>query len=193
MLDSIMFPLGQYKKTEVINIAQSNNLPIRNAKESQDCCVFMEDSLADYLKTKLELKEGDIVDAHGKVLGKHRGFQIYTLGQRRGLGGLGEKMYVCGIDPEKNRIVVGSEKMLYKNKISFKIVNPDSFFVEKGQNLDIKLRSTQEQVNCVVDEIDNFKQICTVKFSEVQRSPTPGQSAVLYDGDKVLGGGEILL
>ncbi len=187
----IIFPVGEMLKENVYKIAKKNNLPVMDTTESQDCCMLMEEGLQKYLKNKIELTAGEIIDLKGEILGMHYGFQNYTLGQRKGFGGLGKKMYVIDIIPSLNKVVVGNEEDLYKKKIDIKI-EPQKFFAEKGERLQVKLRSTHKSVDCKIEKLNFTANICKISFNKMQRAPTPGQSAVLYRKDEVVGGGEII-
>jgi len=189
VLKNVIFPLGYLKKSVVEEIAGREGLPVSASKESQDCCLLMKDGLSAFLKEKTEVKEGNIVDPAGKVLGRHNGFQNYTIGQRRGFGGLGKKYYVIEVVPEKNIVVVGDEHYLYKDSIRIKY---NAVSVKEGQRLKVKLRSTHSPAGCVIESLDRGGNICTIRFDSPQRAPTPGQHAVLYEKAEVKGGGEIL-
>ena len=194
--NNIIFPLGVMKKKDVRKIAGDAKLPVYTAKESQDCCLLMEDNLRSYLMEKVKMKEGEIVNSAGCVIGRHPGYQNFTLGQKSGLGGLEKKMYVVDIIVSENKVVVGEEDKLYKSSISIKI---DKKFAEvllpkvcEGEKLTVKLRSTQPPAECKVVKLDFKNNICKIKFNKPQRAPTPGQSAVFYREDEVIGGGEII-
>ncbi|MFC2061939.1 tRNA 2-thiouridine(34) synthase MnmA [Elusimicrobiota bacterium] len=188
---NVIFPVADITKKEVYKIAENEKLPVRDSKESQDCCILMEDNLSSYLKTNINMQEGEIIDQKGEVIGGHPGYQNFTIGQRRGFGGLGEKSYVIGIIPEENRIIVGPDESLFKDGTEIKI-NPDTFFASRGDELHVKLRSTHIPAECSIEDFDFSTNICRIKFKQPQRSPAPGQSAVLYKDDEVVGGGEIL-
>ncbi len=191
-LGNIIFPLGRLKKKEVIEIANERKLPVYTAKESQDCCILMEKNLKAFLRDKLNPVEGNIISKDGEVLGRHSGYQNFTIGQRRGLGGLGKKSYVLDIDPVNNIIKVGEEGELYKTDITFRITVPDNFKAKVNEKLKVKLRSTHTPADCVIKELDIGSNICKITFDKPQFAPTPGQSAVLYKEKGVVGGGEIV-
>jgi tRNA-specific 2-thiouridylase len=191
-LKDILFPLGEMNKVDVYDMAHKQRLPVRYSKESQDCCIFMDKDLKAYLSSKIKIKPGRIFDLSGKVVGAHPGYQNFTIGQRRGYGGLGQKSYVVEIIPEDNAIVVGPEEYLFKNHVCFKINKPENFSAKVNDELCVKLRSTHEGANCRIEKLNFEANICKIYFNEPQRSPTPGQSAVLYKRSEVVGGGEII-
>ncbi|MGM0441558.1 MAG: tRNA 2-thiouridine(34) synthase MnmA [Elusimicrobiota bacterium] len=193
VLGNVRFPLGNYRKSTVRKIAKDANLPVGESPESQDCCILKGNGLPDFLKRHIDMKEGNIIDREGNILGTHPGFQNFTIGQRRGFGGLGRKYYVVEIRPGQNEIVVGSERDLFKNRTEFKFKKENfSEKISPGEKYEIKLRSTHSGAGCTVESLDLKSNICKIKFNKKQRAPTPGQSAVLYKEDKIAGGGEIL-
>ncbi len=190
-LKRVIFPLARLNKREVRKIAQSCNLPAAKAPESQDSCILSEESLAQYMGNSLRPIEGNVTDERGRVLGKHRGFQNYTVGQGLGLGGMKKKLYVSAIIPGENRIIAAGKVELYKERLRFKF-KKDIFFAGAGETLKAKLRSTQKAAECLVEKLDFKQNICKIRFKKPVWAPAPGQSAVLYREDEVVGGGEIL-
>jgi tRNA-uridine 2-sulfurtransferase len=183
-LSKVMFPLGEYTKEEVREIARKFGLHIHDKEESQD---FYSGDYQDLLKP---MKKGNIVDTGGNILGKHNGLSHYTIGQRRGIGISSTKpLYVVGIDKEKNHIIVGEENFLFKSKFFIKNVNWIS--IEKPvERIEAKVRIRyrhDEALARITPEGDKY----LVEFYEDQKSITPGQIAVIYDDDVVLGGGVI--
>jgi tRNA-uridine 2-sulfurtransferase len=191
LLGKLIFPLGEYFKADIVKMASDWGLGMAEVRESQDAC-FVED---DYVSFIIEntgkkglLEEGEISDREGNLLGKHRGYINYTIGQRRGLGLGNGPWYVCEIKPENNRIIVARESEI--NSESF-IVNNINWFTDKTQTeCGVKVRYQSGEIPCVINFSEDGNQI------EVQlKKPavvTPGQSAVFYDKDIVLGGGIIV-
>jgi tRNA-specific 2-thiouridylase len=186
-LSRIMFPLGIYTKDEVRTIARTANLPVHDKKESQD---FYSGNLEDLLQK--ENIPGDIVMTNGKVMGKHRGIWHYTIGQRKGLGvSYSEPLYVVEIDAVHNRIVLGTEKETCSDSCSVNLCN--WIAIENllaPLDVQVKIRSTSNPVPATIAPAASGS--INVNFSIPASAITPGQSAVFYDGEKVVGGGIIV-
>lgn len=195
-LKRIEFPLGKLKKTEVKKIAEEVGLKIPKA-ESQDVC-FLKNfkSLAEFLQSKLQqdsFKQGKIVDNKGQILGNHRGLPIYTLGQRKGLdiGGDGP-FYVVGKDFERNQLLVSRNKKnekLMQREIIIDNVNWLNGEPEEDKKYQIKVRYQMKSVEAKLEQIEDKK--WKVKCADPVWAIAPGQSLVIYDDDKVVGGGII--
>ncbi|MGE5344172.1 MAG: tRNA 2-thiouridine(34) synthase MnmA [Candidatus Omnitrophota bacterium] len=194
-LATAMFPLGTYNKEEVRQIARDANLHVHDKKESQD---FYSGDYDDIVGNGP--KPGDIVDKDGKVLGHHQGIWRYTIGQRRGLGiSHPEPLYVIAIDPKKNRVVVGTEKETYKETCIVKNCNWMSIeTLTEPMTVQVKVRSTSRPVTATIEPIekathqtDDKNDVIRVQLHHSISSITPGQSAVFYDNDTVVGGGII--
>ena len=185
-LSRLIFPLGNYTKKKVREIAERYNLPVSDKEESQD--FISPDRFFLFENGK---RQGEIVDKYGNVLGKHKGIIYYTIGQRRGLGiARGKPYYVIGIDGEKNRIVVGEEEDLFRKEFIVKNINLISVEkIEKAIRVDVKIRYKHSPSPATV--IPFKKDSLRVIFDFPQRAITPGQSAVFYQKDIVLGGGII--
>lgn len=185
-LSKTIFPLGEYTKQQVKEIAKKNNLPLLEKKESQD---FIKGDWS-FLFQK-ERKEGCIFNKEGNILGRHKGIIHYTIGQRKGLGiAKGKPLYVIEIEKEGNKIVVGDEKDLYKSGIIAENVNFISIEkLEKDIEVEAKIRYKHTPAKAVIKPIDEKK--VKVIFEKPQRAPTPGQAVVFYKEDEVIGGGFI--
>ena len=182
-LSTVIFPLGEYLKTEVRKIASSAGLPVHDKKESQD---FYTGDYAELLTVKKS--EGLIIDKEGKMLGKHLGIWNYTIGQRKGLGICSDRpLYVVAIDAQKNQVVVGDKTGLIS--IGLRASNMNIIVSKLPRTAQAKTRSTSKEAPCSISFHDNE---LTVMFTEPQEAITPGQSVVLYDEDIVLGGGTII-
>ena len=188
-----MFPLGGLTKAEARKIAEAHGFVNANKPDSQDIC-FVPDG--DYAKvvgkiTGNEPVPGDFVDKNGNVLGRHKGIINYTIGQRKGLGiAVGHPIFVCEICPEKNCVVLGENEDLMKREVLVSDFNWISGEAPEGPvRCAAKTRyRMKEQPATAYPLPDGGVKII---FDEPQRAITPGQSAVCYDGDIVLGGGEI--
>jgi tRNA-specific 2-thiouridylase len=192
-LRHILFPLGEYRKEEVRRKAFQLGLKVHDKPESQEICFIHEPTYHPFLQERLResIEPGPIIDKKGCILGKHKGIPFYTVGQRRGLNlAKGKPLYVIGIDQEKNAIVVGEEKEVYGetfivNSVNW-ILSPITAFPFSAK---VKIRYNHPGAEALLsmkgrDELE-------VKFKSPQKAITPGQAAVFYDGETVLGGGWI--
>jgi tRNA-specific 2-thiouridylase len=185
-LAAAMFPLGGLMKSEVRGIALQENLLVHAKKESQD---FYSGDLNDILRQ--EDREGDIVDRKGTVLGRHHGVWHYTIGQRKGLGiAHPVPLYVIAIDAERNRLVVGTESETRQGSCVARDCTWILFERLIGtMDVQVKVRSGGRPVAATISLLDG--QRTQVAFAEPLSAVTPGQSAVFYDADIVVGGGII--
>ena len=176
-------------------MAKNFNLPVKDKPDSQDICFVTSDSYRDLLqKLKPELiKEGNIVDITGKIIGKHKGIANYTIGQRRGVGISGSDfpLYVIDINKEENEIVLGEQSLLKKTVIELNNVNwLENKISKKNLRCSAKIRSTQKESPGTLT-IDEDKG--TFVFNDKISSTSPGQACVFYLKDQVLGGGWITI
>ena len=192
-LSHILMPLGDLSKDDARAIAEKYGFSCKAAKESQDIC-FVPDG--DYAKFLQELsgspfEKGEYVDIDGNFLGGNMGHQCYTVGQRKGLGiALGRPQFVLSKDPACNRVVLGDEEHLFKKRIYINNVNLQAFDFKNDFICTAKLRYSAKDSACKVFKTGESEAV--IEFSEPQRAPSPGQSAVFYDGEYLLGGGYIL-
>jgi tRNA-specific 2-thiouridylase len=188
-LGHILFPLGEYIRDKVKQMAKQAGLPTA-ARSSQDICFISEKNYATFLSQRFSSLPGDIVDTQGKKLGQHRGIAFYTVGQRHGLGlASTEPLYIIRIEPESNRIVLGYEKELYSQKLAAQKLNWISGKApRKSITAQAKIRYKSKEAEAIVfprnDSVD-------VHFAQPQKAVTPGQAIVFYNMDEVLGGGTI--
>jgi len=185
-LSKTIFPVGDLTKQEVRKIAKKFKLKVADKEESQEIC-FVEDDFGKLMSAK----EGKIVDLEGKVLGMHKGYQLYTIGQRRGLG-LSRKdpAYVMKIDAKTNTITVGDRGDVYGDDLiagDLNWVSADK--IDKPANVTAKIRYNSMESEAKILPLSKEK--IKVTFSKPQFAITPGQSIVFYDGDVVVGGGII--
>lgn len=186
--------MGEMRKTAARELADSNDLVNANKPDSQDICFVPDGDYARFIEeyTGVKQKEGNFVDFRGNILGKHKGISHYTIGQRKGLGiALGKPVYVVGINPENNTVILGDESELMNTTLIAKDINLIS--IDKlDQPLRCKARTRYKQVEqpCTISQNDDGT--VTVMFDEPQRAFTPGQAVVFYDGDIVIGGGTIV-
>ena len=188
LLKYIKFPLWNYTKVEVREIAQRHLLPVANKPQSQDLCFLSRNDFADFFKNRInKIERGSILSSDGKVLGKHDGICYYTIGQRRRLNlNSNFPLYVTRIQSSKNRIIVGDRQALKARRL---IADNLNYHSEKSSRyITAKIRYNHQDARCSV--IKNNGKIDVV-FKEKQEAITPGQSIVLYKGNYVIGGGEI--
>jgi tRNA-specific 2-thiouridylase len=188
------FPLGNLTKAEAREIAAARGLSNAEKKESQDICFVDHGDYADFIEsyTGKSFPEGDITDTEGKLLGRHRGLIRYTLGQRRGLGvAINSPVYAAAKNMVANTLVVGGESFLYSASFTAREINLivcENLF--QPQRLTVKTRYLQKEQWASVEQTG--PDTVRVDFEEPQRAITPGQAAVFYDGDTVVGGGTIV-
>jgi tRNA-specific 2-thiouridylase len=187
-LGKVLFPLAEYGKDEVREIAQGANLPVFDKPESQDICFIPAEGHAAFLRGRAAVIEpGEIVDRDGRGIGRHEGIACYTIGQRSGLGiSSPVPLYVTAIDAARNRLVVGEKRELLSEGLTADQVNclVDAFPEEAWG----KIRYAHRAARCRISQNGGC---LTVRFTEPQEAVSPGQSIVLYDNETVLGGGII--
>ena len=205
-LDRVLFPVGNYTKPEVRKLAKKFKLPTAETPESQEVC-FISGTINEFLKKYLKTKPGNIVDKSGKVLGEHEGLYFYTIGQRKGIGlggsasakGFGETKpyYVVAKDFKKNNLIISKDKkdLLQKELIAKNInwILPQK--LPLNCQVKIRYRSNLADARIIYTLIRSNKGVSADKvnvvFKKPQKAITPGQSAVFYKGNQLLGGGVI--
>lgn len=193
LIEHVVFPLADFTdKEQIREIARENDLKVANKPDSEDICFVPDGNYKKFLETNsgIKPKKGNIVNSKGEILGKHTGLYNYTIGQRKGLGiSYKVPLFVLGFNKAKNEVIVGEEKELYKKEITVSDINlllVDK--IEKTMEVDVKTRYSSKVAKAKIEQDgENIK----VTFDEPQRAITPGQSAVFYVGDIVLGGGKI--
>ena len=189
-LSRTLMPVGAYSKEHIRQMALEANFPNAQKPDSQDICFIPLGDYKSFLKERITPAPGDILDINGQILGQHEGLEFFTIGQRRGLGVAGgEPRYVVRLEPETNRVVVGPESALYRNRFWASRVNYVSGVAPKGPvEVSVKIRYKFEEARAVIQP---GRDGALISFEEPQRSVTPGQAAVFYQCDEVLGGGII--
>jgi len=185
-----LFPLGERQKSEVRELARRFGLPAADRPESQDICFGDYKALVASYAEESELGGGDIVDRAGKVLGKHAGIHGVTIGQRRGLGiSAAEPLYVVEIDDESRRVLVGKKQELSRAGLIARSVNWLDAPTDRAVEAEVQIRYRAPAVPSVLRPRSDDS--CEVRFKEAFPAVTPGQAAVFYRGEEVLGGGWI--
>ena len=189
-----ILPLGRYTKADIRRIAQEQGFVNAEKPESQDICFVPDGDYASFIEeyTGKHSQPGDFVDREGNVLGRHKGQIHYTVGQRRGLGiSAPESLYVCGKSLEDNTVILGRKQDLMSDHCFVSDINLIPWDHLPGPTeCKVKVRYRQPEQPAVVEQVG--EDLLKITFREPQRAVTPGQAAVLYDGDTVLGGGTIL-
>ena len=189
-LERVLFPVGHLEKPAVRELARVYGLITAEKPESQDIC-FVPGTIAEFLSERLAPQTGEVVDTGGKVVGEHEGTQFYTIGQRKGLKLFHSHLerFVISLDPEKNQVIVGTKEECNTQSLEVRGVN----YLVDVQNLPAKIiaqvryRQTPSPATLIQADETSFM----LEFDEPQFAITAGQSAVIYDGSRLLGGGFI--
>ena len=194
LIEHVVFPLGDFEsKDEIRKIASEHNLKVANKPDSEDICFIPDGNYKKFLENNSEIKpkKGNIVNLKGEILGKHTGLYNYTIGQRKGLGISNPvPLFVLGFNPLKNEVIVGEESELYKKEILVTDINL-LLVDEIPELLDVTVKTRYSSKEAKAKIIQDGKNIKVI-FDEPQKAITPGQSAVFYIDDIVLGGGKIV-
>ena len=190
-LSRTLFPVGDMIKTELRRLAIVSGLPVASKRDSQEIC-FIPGKYQDFIKNEIEIKKGEIVLPNGKVIGEHSGLPFYTIGQRKGLNTpWTDPLFVLGMDSSKNRLIVtdNPDDLLQDE---FKITETNWFGKppRNTDNLTVMIRYNSRAVK--VSTINKKGEFYKIKLATPKKSITPGQSAVFYRGDLLVGGGVIV-
>jgi tRNA-specific 2-thiouridylase len=194
-----MFPLGGMVKTDVRVLARDLGLPVADKNDSQEICFVPNGDYAAFIDAYFQEQglssaetHGEIVDTSGKVVGRHEGTHHYTVGQRRGLRvAAAEPLYVIATEPASQRVIVGRGTELHRNSLRASQVNWISIAAPKTpRQAQVKIRNKHHAAQATLVPVGDDSKV-EVVFDQPQRAITPGQAAVFYDGDLVLGGGWI--
>jgi tRNA-uridine 2-sulfurtransferase len=195
LLPQLRFPLGELTKPEVRERARALGLSTAEKPESQEICFVPSGDYVDVLEERLEpghpaLEPGKLVTPGGAVVGEHGGYARYTVGQRRGIGGgHGRRLYVLGSRPHAREVVVGSWEELHRDEVRIAELNWLAEAPAEGARVAVQIRHRAAAAGGVVEISDGGAIV--VRLDRPQRAVAPGQSAVLFDGEVVLGGGRI--
>jgi tRNA-specific 2-thiouridylase len=192
-LSRAMFPLGDLTKSEVRDLARKYNLPVAEKPESQQLCFLQGEPQGTFIQKRIPniARQGDMVDSQGKTVATHEGVHHFTIGQRRGLGvASGAPQYVVALDPANNVVRIGSNEELMLNTLKVDRVNWVSMDAPSEQiraNVRIRYKHEESSARLTPDGSQY-----AVEFDQDQRAITPGQAAVFYQDDLLLGGGWII-
>jgi tRNA-specific 2-thiouridylase len=187
-----LFPLGELDKIEVRGLAAARGLVNADKPDSQDICFVRGGDYASFLEKTMGLANppGDFIDREGRVLGRHRGLIRYTVGQRRGLGSFGRPLYVTGLNPADNTVRLGPESELFSSAALVGEVNLISEeTLDRPLTVDVKIRYNSLASPAVIEP---HAAGLLVKFATPRQAVAPGQAAVFYQDDLLVGGGVIL-
>src|SRR5918995_2288611 len=190
MLGRAVFPLGDYRKTEVRRIAEERGLAVAYTPESQDICFIPDGDYRGFVRKKAKAEPGDVVDREGAVLGRHEGVVDFTTGQRRGIGvSAPTPLYVTEVRPQTNQVVVGRQKDLEVREVRVRELN---WFLDPGEARFVQVRYNSAPVACEIEKGEASGE-WVARFAEPAAGVAPGQSAVFYTGDgkRVVGGGVV--
>ncbi len=188
-LARLLFPIGEHTKAEVRRLAREIGLPVSDKPDSAEICFVPNNDYRSFISERLSPASGEIVDAGGAVVGQHRGLAAYTIGQRRGIGAFGTPRFVTGIDPAAKVIRIGDERDLYAtglvaDELSWVEGGPPAASFEATVKVRYRTQAAAARVMIAGGRAE-------VEFREPQRAIAPGQAAVFYDGEWVIGGGTI--
>ena len=188
LLARTVFPLGEYKKTEIREIAREKNLAVAYTPESQDICFIPDGNYRGFVRRKVAAEPGEVVDGGGRVLGRHAGVVDFTVGQRRGIGvSAPAPLYVTEVRPETKQVVVGSKRDLRVDEVR---VGGMNWFMEPKEADSVQVRYNSLPVDCEVEDVGGGEWVA--RFAEPVAGVAPGQSAVFYNGEHVVGGGVVV-
>jgi tRNA-specific 2-thiouridylase len=191
-LGRLLFPVGEYPKSQIRQIAADAGLPVADKPDSQDICFIPDGDYKKFVGERNQPRPGDYVDLDGNSLGQHPGVQFFTIGQRRGLGlsgGTGDPRFVVKINPVSNQVTLGSHDDLYQTHLWASRTNfPSDVPLGKPLSVTAKIRYKASESPATITVHDGTAEI---RFDEPQRAITPGQAIVFYQDDELVGGGII--
>lgn len=196
LIEHVLFPLADFEdKEQIREIARENKLKVANKPDSEDICFVPDGNYKKFLENNSDIKpkKGNIVTTKGKILGKHNGLYNYTIGQRKGLGiSYKEPLFVVGFNKEKNEVIVGVKDEIYKKEMYVTDINLLLFDeIKEKMKVNVKTRYSSKEETATIQMIDN--NTMKVEFENPVARITPGQSAVFYLEDIVVGGGKIIV
>ena len=195
LIEHVVFPLADFEdKEQIREIARENKLKVANKPDSEDICFVPDGNYKKFLENNSDIKpkKGNIVTTKGEILGKHNGLYNYTIGQRKGLGiSYKEPLFVVGFNKEKNEVIVGVKDEIYKKEMYVTDINLLLFDeIKEKMKVNVKTRYSSKEEPATIQMIDN--NTMKVEFENPVARITPGQSAVFYLDDIVVGGGKII-
>ncbi|MBL8029433.1 MAG: tRNA 2-thiouridine(34) synthase MnmA [Fibrobacteres bacterium] len=190
-MSRVLFPVGDKVKPDIRAIAKEMDLPVHDKQESQDICFIPNGQYRDFLENRgIKGVKGFMFNTSGEIVGEHEGLHRYTVGQRKGLGPLGERTYVIRLEPERNALIVGTKEELLCNGVVVSQPHFCRLVPGAGSNTKVRLRYRAPLIDATIEELN--AETMTLRFASPSEAAASGQSAVLYNGDEVVGGGIIL-
>ncbi len=193
-LSRALTPLGTMTKLEIREMARQLGLRVADKADSQEICFVPGSNYKEFLRSHLgesRFHRGGIYSVDGRFIGEHSGVELFTIGQRKGLpGGFSKPLYVVDIDPETSSVIVGGEEELVRDEFEADRVNWLVRRAEMPNEVSVKIRYAHQGAPATLEMIDGHR--ARVQLHVPQRAVTPGQAAVFYDGDRVVGGGWIV-
>ncbi len=190
ILSKVIFPLAEMEKRDTREIAEKAGIPVSRKKDSLEICFVPNDDYISFLnKMGITSPNGNIINSKGEVLGEHNGIINYTIGQRKGIGAYGKPMFVTEISAKNNTVTIGENGEQYKSSLTADRVSYINEIPTKPFRANVKIRFRAKEQSALITPFEGgFK----AEFDEPQRSVTPGQGAVIYVGNTVVGGGRII-
>lgn len=193
LLERVVFPVGGYQKDEIREIARKAHLRVADKPDSQEICFVPDQDYAGFIRRYRGQQDtsGELVDTSGNVVGRHDGYEQFTIGQRRGLGvAFGAPRYVVALKPQSRQVVIGTRSDLARSELSADRLNWLVENVPQRFECRAKIRYLHAAAPARVELLDDGSRV-RVEFAEPQFGVAPGQAVVFYEGDRVLGGGWI--
>ncbi|PKM79414.1 MAG: tRNA 2-thiouridine(34) synthase MnmA, partial [Firmicutes bacterium HGW-Firmicutes-13] len=191
-LKNCLFPLGNYLKKEIRDMAKKLDLKVAEKPESQEICFIADNDYKNFLRCQhgITFKPGPFLSTSGKKLGTHEGLPFYTVGQRKGLGlAVGYPLYVVSLDYVRNAVILGKKEEVYARGLVVSDINFTADGIEEGQEVTVKIRYKSPEVQAVFYPLPNKRS--RIELKTRQKAVAPGQAAVFYEGNLLLGGGII--
>ena len=191
-LSKTLFPLGNYTKPQIRQIAEDEGLVNSRKPDSQDICFVPDGNYAGFIEKHATVEKGNFIDTHGNILGQHNGIINYTVGQRKGLGiTFGKPVFVVSKNAENNTVTLGEASDLMRTELIAEDVNLISVpEIKEPLRIKAKTRYNQQEQPATVYPMEDNR--IKIVFDEPQRAITSGQAVVMYDNDIVVGGGTII-
>ena len=190
-LNRTLFPVGEFPKSEIREIARRHNLPNAEKPDSADICFIPSGDYRTFVRSRIEAVPGNIVSSDGGLVGQHAGIIDYTVGQRKRVPARGgdEALFVLNVDASSNTVVVGTnQELMADGLVAESVTFCDGLPPNSPRTVEVRIRYRSEPVQAEL-RLDGDR--AEVRFEQPQRAVTPGQAAVFYEGDRVLGGGTI--